>query len=91
MKVPRCTVILPTHNRAAILSRAIASVIAQNEPDFELIIINDGSTDNTRALLATLDDPRIRVAHLEHNQGPSAARNIGINMATAPVLAFLDS
>jgi glycosyltransferase involved in cell wall biosynthesis len=91
MKVPRCTIILPTHNRAAILPRAIASVTAQNEPDFELIIVNDGSTDNTRAWLETLDDPRIRVVHLEYNQGPSAARNIGIDMAAAPVLAFLDS
>ena len=91
MKVPRCTIILPTHNRAAALPRAVASVIAQNEPDFELIIIDDGSTDNTRAWLATLDDARIRVVRSEHNQGPSAARNIGINMATAPVLAFLDS
>ena len=91
MKVPRCTIILPTHNRAAALPRAVASVIAQNEPDFELIIIDDGSTDNTRAWLATLDDARIRVVRSEHNQGASAARNIGINMAAAPVLAFLDS
>src|SRR5690242_9830310 len=91
MKVPRCTVILPTHNRAATLRRAVASVIAQNESDFELIIVNDASTDNTRAWLASIGDPRIRVVHLEHNQGPSVARNIGINMAAAPVLAFLDS
>jgi glycosyltransferase involved in cell wall biosynthesis len=91
MKVPRCTIILPTHNRAAILPRAVASVMAQNEPDFELVIINDGSTDDTRAWLETLDDPRIRVVHSEYNQGPSAARNIGIDMAVAPVLAFLDS
>src|SRR5262245_19058531 len=91
MKVPRCTIILPTHNRAATLPRAIASVTAQNEPDFELIIVDDRSTDNTRAYLETLDDPRIRVVHLERNQGPSAARNIGIDMAAAPVLAFLDS
>ena len=89
--LPRCTVILPTHNRAATLPRAVASVTAQNEPDFELIIVDDGSTDETRAWLATLDDPRIRVTLLEHNRGPSAARNIGIEMATAPVLAFLDS
>lgn len=91
MKAPRCTIILPTYNRAAVLPRAISSVIAQNEQDFELIIIDDGSTDNTREWLATLDDARIRVARSEHNQGPSAARNIGINMATAPMLAFLDS
>ena len=91
MKAPRCTIILPTHNRAAILPRAIASVMAQNEPDFELIIVDDGSTDGTRAWLETLSDPRIRIVHLEVNQGPSAARNIGIDMAAAPVLAFLDS
>jgi glycosyltransferase involved in cell wall biosynthesis len=91
MKAPRCTIILPTYNRAAALPRAISSVIAQNEQDFELIIVDDGSTDNTREWLATLDDARIRVARSEHNQGPSAARNIGINMAAAPMLAFLDS
>jgi len=89
--LPRCTIILPTHNRAATLPRAVASVIAQNEPDFELIIIEDGSTDETRAWLAALDDPRIRVTLSKRSQGPSAARNIGIDMATAPVLAFLDS
>jgi glycosyltransferase involved in cell wall biosynthesis len=89
--IPRCTVILPTYNRAATLPRAVASVLAQNESNFELIIIDDGSTDETRAWLATLDDPRIRVSLSEHNQGPSAARNIGIDMATAPVLSFLDS
>lgn len=91
MKAPRCTIILPTHNRAATLPRAVASVMAQNEPDFELIIVDDASTDNTRAWLETLDDPRIRVVHLEYNQGPAAARNVGIDMAAAPVLAFLDS
>lgn len=91
MKAPRCTIILPTYNRAAVLPRAISSVIAQNEQDFELIIIDDGSTDNTREWLATLDDARIRVLRSEHNRGPSAARNIGINMAAAPMLAFLDS
>ena len=91
MKAPRCTIILPTYNRAAVLPRAVSSVIAQNEQDFELIIIDDGSTDNTREWLATIDDTRIRVLHSEHNRGPSAARNIGINMAAAPILAFLDS
>ena len=88
---PRCTIIIPTYNRANTLPRAVATVIAQNEPDFELIIVDDGSTDETRAWLKTLDDPRIRFALMECNQGPSAARNVGIEMATAPILAFLDS
>lgn len=91
MTSPRCTVILPTYNRVGTLPRAVASVLAQDEPDFELIIVDDGSTDRTSAFLATLDDPRIRVARSGRNQGPSAARNIGIKLATAPALAFLDS
>lgn len=88
---PRCTIILPTYNRAATLPRAVASVIAQKESNFELIIIDDGSTDSTGAWLATLDDSRIRVTQSKRCQGASAARNIGIDMATAPVLSFLDS
>src|SRR5215813_2574510 len=89
-RLPRCTVILPTYNRATTLPRAVASVIEQKEPNFELIIIDDGSTDETHVWLATIDDPRIRVTLSKHCQGPSAARNIGIDMATAPVLAFID-
>ena len=89
-ELPRCSIIVPTYNRAATLPRAIASVIGQREPNFELIIIDNGSTDETRAWLATLDDPRIRVKVSEYSQA-SATRNIGIDMATAPVLAFLNS
>lgn len=91
MTRPRCSVILPTYNRAKTLPRAVASVLAQDEPDFELIIVDDASTDQTAAWLATLDDPRIRVARSERNQGPSAARNTGIELARAPAIAFLDS
>ncbi len=91
LKPPRCTVILPTYNRVRTLPRAVASVLAQDEPDFELIVVDDASTDETPAWLDTLGDPRIRRARCERNQGPSAARNIGIKLAQAPVLAFLDS
>lgn len=91
MRRPRCSVILPTYNRAKTLPKAVASVLAQDEPDFELIIVDDASTDQTAAWLATLDDPRIRVARSERNQGPSAARNTGIELARAPAIAFLNS
>jgi glycosyltransferase involved in cell wall biosynthesis len=91
MTAPRCSVILPTHNRANTLPRAVASVLAQTMADFELIIVDDASTDGTAALLKTLTDPRIRIARAERNQGPSAARNTGLAMARAPVVAFLDS
>jgi len=88
---PRCSVILPTYNRLRTLPRAVESVLAQDMPEFELIIVDDASTDGTRAWLAGLRDPRIRTARLDHNGGPSAARNAGIAMALAPALAFLDS
>jgi glycosyltransferase involved in cell wall biosynthesis len=88
---PRCSVILPTHNRARTLPRAVASVLAQDVQDFELLIVDDASTDGTAEWLAGIADPRICVARLPNNQGPSAARNLGIDMASAPVLTFLDS
>jgi len=88
---PRCSVILPTYNRARTLPRAVASVLSQDMQDFELIIVDDCSTDGTSDWLATLHDPRVRVARSRANQGPSAARNTGMTMASAPVLAFLDS
>lgn len=91
MTAPRCSVILPTHNRAKTLPRAVASVLAQTMTDFELIIVDDASTDDTALWLDTLTDPRIRVTRLERNQGPSVARNTGLAMACAPVIAFLDS
>jgi glycosyltransferase involved in cell wall biosynthesis len=88
---PRCSVILPTFNRVQTLPRAVASVLAQDMPEFELIIVDDASSDGTGDWLAALGDPRIRVARLQKNGGPSAARNAGIAMAAGPVLAFLDS
>ena len=87
----RCTVVLPTYNRLAVLPRAVKSVLAQDEPDFELIVIDDESTDGTRDWLAALTDPRIRTIFTDQRRGASAARNIGVNSAQAPVVAFVDS
>jgi glycosyltransferase involved in cell wall biosynthesis len=88
---PCCSIVLPTYNRARTLPRAIASVMAQDEPDFELIIVDDASTDGTERWLAGVTDPRIRVLRCDRNGGPSAARNRGLAAARAPVTAFLDS
>ena len=87
----RCSVVIPSYNRLNVLPRAIGSVLAQDEPDFELIIVDDGSTDGTQAWLAALTDPRIQVIASERNRGVSAARNLGLAAARAPVVAFLDS
>ena len=81
---------LTTYNRCYCLPRAIASVLMQEGPSFELIVVDDASTDDTAAYLATLTDPRIRALTAERNLGPSGARNLGLQAARADVVAFLD-
>ena len=83
------SVIIPTYNRAGTVSDAIDSVLSQVPPPDEVIVVDDGSTDNTRAVLAGYGD-RIIAIHRE-NGGAGAARNTGIARATGDWLAFLDS
>jgi glycosyltransferase involved in cell wall biosynthesis len=89
--VPAISVILPTYNRAGVLQRAIESVLQQSEADFELIIVDDGSTDETTGVLASIEDSRIQVVRSELNRGGNWARNRGIECATADFVSFLDS
>jgi glycosyltransferase involved in cell wall biosynthesis len=88
---PDISVVLTTYNRRQSLPRAIGSVLAQEGVDFELIVVDDASTDDTQSYLATLTDPRIKVLVPGRNVGPSAARNLGTEAARADVVAFLDS
>src|SRR5215471_4670062 len=85
------SVVLATYDRRRTLPRAIASVLAQDDVRFELIVVDDASRDGTSSYLATLTDPRIRVISAERNGGPSAARNLGLKAARASIVAFLDS
>lgn len=85
------SVVLATYNRLHSLPRAIASVLAQEGARFELIVVDDASGDGTAAYLATLNDPRIRIIVADRNGGPSAARNLGLQAAHAPLVALLDS
>ncbi len=87
--MPRVSVIVPTHNRLRHLRVALDSVFAQSFDDYELIVVDDGSTDETGPYLAGLGD-RVRVIHIEH-QGAAVARNRGAAEATGSWLAFLDS
>jgi len=87
--VPMVSVIIPTFNRAAFLREAIDSVLAQTEKDFEIIVVDDGSTDHTRELAADYGR-RIR-CFFQPNAGASAARNLGIRHAQGKFIAFLDS
>ena len=87
---PRCSVIIPTYNRARSVGDAITSVLRQTMADLECIVVDDGSTDGTATLLASITDPRLRVI-LGRHAGVAAARNLGVAHARAPLIAFLDS
>jgi glycosyltransferase involved in cell wall biosynthesis len=89
MTKPMISVIIPTYNRAAFLPEAVDSVLQQTFKNFELIVVDDGSTDETRQLLET-HSGRLRY-HFQTNQGVSAARNQGLRLAQGRWIAFLDS
>ena len=86
---PQVSVIIPTYNRGWILGEAVGSALAQEFDDFELIVVDDGSTDNTREILAAYGNDIVVLE--QNNRGVSAARNRGIASASAPLIAFLDS
>ena len=89
--MPNVSVIIPTFNRANLVGRSIKSVLDQTYCDFELIVVDDGSIDNTEEVVKAFSDPRIRYMKHEKNRGLSAARNTGIKAATGEYIAFQDS
>jgi len=84
-------VIIPAYNRAAEIGDAIASVLAQTFADFELVVVDDVSTDGTVAAVEAIADPRLRLVRRETNGGPGAARNSGVAASRGAIIAFLDS
>ncbi|MCK4891386.1 MAG: glycosyltransferase family 2 protein [Candidatus Pacebacteria bacterium] len=88
---PLVSVIIPTYNRARLLKRSVGSVLNQTFQDFEIIIIDDGSTDNTESIIKSFSDPRIKYIKNEKNIGANAARNIGIKISKGKYIAFQDS
>ncbi len=87
---PLFSIIIPTYNRASLLLKAIGSLKNQTFENWELIIIDDGSTDDTKALVNSITDYRIRYFY-QNNQERSAARNAGIEEAVGDYITFLDS
>ena len=87
---PKVSVIIITYNRARLLSRAINSVLSQTFTDFELIIVDDCSRDNTQEIISGFEDYRISQHRHRRNKGLSAARNTGIVNARGDFIAFLD-
>lgn len=88
---PQVSIIIPTYNRSTFLRRAITSILNQTFSDFELIIVDDCSIDDTEQVVADMNDGRIRYMKLESNIGAPRARNIGIKSARSRYIAFLDS
>lgn len=89
MRPGRVSVIIPTFNRAAIVGRAIESALNQSYADVEVVVVDDGSTDDTRSVVEFFG-PRVRYFH-QQNLGVSAARNLAMRNACGEFLAFLDS
>ena len=84
------SIIIPTYNRAHLIVATINTVLAQTFTDYELLIIDDGSTDNTTAIITTLNSPKINYIKTE-NYGVAHARNTGIKAAKGQYIGFLDS
>ncbi|HXG29199.1 MAG TPA: glycosyltransferase family 2 protein [Nevskiales bacterium] len=87
---PLVSVVLATRNRARLLPRAANSVLRQSYAHLELIIVDDGSSDDTAEVVVTLHDPRVHYLHQEESHGVSAARNAGIRAARGELVAFQD-
>lgn len=86
-----CSVIIPAYNRCGTLGRALASALTQIDPPHEVIVVDDASSDDTAATVATFTDRRIRVIRHDRRLGAAAARNTGARAARGRWLAFLDS
>lgn len=87
---PVLSVVIPTYNRAALVMRAIRSALDQEQGHLEVIVIDDGSVDDTERIIASVDDPRLRYLR-QRQAGATAARNRGASVATGTNLVFLDS
>ncbi len=89
--MPTVSVIIPAYNRANVLDRAVTSVLNQNYQDFEIIVVDDASSDNTQEIVDGLNDKRIKYIRHDKNSGEAAARNTGIEAAAGKYIASQDS
>ncbi|MCS4239287.1 glycosyltransferase involved in cell wall biosynthesis [Myroides gitamensis] len=90
MMTPKISIIVPVYNGAATIERTLASILKQSLTDIEVIVVDDGSTDHTVALLTAIEDPKLRVI-AKQNGGVSSARNVGIKAAKGMFIGFVDA
>jgi len=89
--MPKVSIVIPVFNRERLVPRAIRSCLAQTEPDFEIVVVDDGSTDGSREAVRQFDDPRLRLFTQPQNMGVTTARNRGTAEARADWVMFFDS
>ena len=88
----RCRIAIPTYNRAHLISRAVRSALDQSHPDTEVMVIDDGSTDDTEATVLNFKaDPRFSYVKLARNVGTAAAKNVAIALGSFDAITFHDS
>jgi glycosyltransferase involved in cell wall biosynthesis len=88
--LPAVTVVIPTHNRAELMSATLRSVLAQKDVDLHVVVVDDASSDSTAAVLEAMSDPRVRWRRNEEPTGVACARNAGLAMVETPWVAFTD-
>lgn len=91
MEIPFVSVNMPVYNGEAYIMESIESILSQTFSDFELIIVNDGSTDNTVAIIEQFNDPRIKIVHNSHKSGLAHVRNTAIKESRGKYIAIIDS
>ena len=89
--MPHFSVIIPLYNKAPYVRKAVESVVEQTFGDWEMIIVDNGSTDSSGDIVTNYNDYRIQIVRLEENIGPGGARNHGVTLSTAPWICFLDA
>jgi glycosyltransferase involved in cell wall biosynthesis len=87
----KVSVVIPTYNRGQYILESVGSVLNQSFNNCEVIVIDDGSTDDTRTVIEGIDDQRVVYLPTDHSGRPSVPRNVGLNVATGKYIAFLDS
>src|SRR5436190_9633268 len=90
LPMPRVSVVMPAYNAARHVGEAVRSVLAQRDADFELLVVDDGSTDGTAEALGGIRDPRLRLLRQE-NRGEGGARNAGLAATGGPLVAMTDA